>query len=461
MKHNHRQYKQCCHIILLLSAVEVILAFSCFGFIRITPISFTTMHIPVLIAALAYGRWGGAVLGAVFGILSAVVATNLSFLPGDHAFSPFMSSSPGGSIVTSIGTRILFGWVAGWLYAELKHTSHELWKIGLASFLLTRLHSLLVFTALNIFFPHLAFSPLDSIRRSFTLTSLIETGLAAILIPALYFWLIHMKSGRILRLILSQPYNMLFKKTQISLLLAFCSSLFLTAVALFHHFFNQMHSYLSIMQIELPEAWHAFMLGWEFQFAFALAAVGLILFSIITYYYNLSAKALREARHDSLTGLYNKGSISEQVNAFATKATDRQKAFLMMDIDHFKDINDRFGHPIGDKVLCHVADMLNDITHADAIIGRLGGDEFCIFLPDIDQLPDAVAVIERIFQHSPAIYTPNHTPVTLSIGLVLCSSPSSFNELYAKADQALYAAKARGRNRYSIYKDEDSLAGDR
>ena len=73
-------------MLVLLSAVETVLAFSCFGFISMPPISLTTLHIPVLLAALVYGRWGGAVLGAVFGVLSACVATNLSFIPADRVF---------------------------------------------------------------------------------------------------------------------------------------------------------------------------------------------------------------------------------------------------------------------------------------------------------------------------------------------------------------------------------------
>lgn len=441
------------HTIVLLSAVETVLAFSCFGFISMPPISLTTLHIPVLLAALVYGRWGGAVLGAVFGVLSACVATNLSFIPADRVFSPFLSGNPLGSIVSAVGTRILLGWIAGWAFGLVKHTAHEGLKIGLVSYLLTGLHGLLVFASFHVFFPGLGFTPLSLIERIASLANLYDGCLAAILVPQIYLWLFCSSSGKKFRHIFSQTDTMIFDTAKSRLLLAFSGVLFLTSLALVWHFISQIQRALMALQGSMPDGLSELMLGWGLQFVLAITAVSFLLFAVITYYYNLSHEALEKARRDPLTALYNKGSIVEQVDAQLKDNFAGYGAFLMMDIDHFKTVNDSFGHPMGDEILRNVASVLVRVTREADLIGRLGGDEFCIYLPNAHTKDDALMVPQRIQQEVAAILMPDGTPVTLSMGMVLADGQTTFNEFYAKADEALYESKERGRNCCSVYKE--------
>lgn len=441
------------HMLLLLSAIETVLAFSSFGFINLPPISLTTMHIPVLLAALAYGRWGGAILGGVFGILSAWIATNLSFIPGDRIFSPFLSGNPLGSIIAGIGTRILFGWIAGCVFAYLKDTPHKYLTISLASYILTGLHGLLVFTACAVYFPALGFTPLTLLERMQSFSHLYDACLAALLVPLLYHWLTKKASGQAFYRIFAQTYTMLFDTKNSRPLLAFSGALFFISATLVWHFISQIQNALFTLQGDLPPGLPALMLGWGLQFVIAIAAVSLLLFAIITYYYNLSAEALRKASHDPLTALYNKGSIVERINA-CLKSTSHG-AFLMMDVDHFKAVNDQFGHPAGDAVLCSVAACLRTAIPGKALIGRLGGDEFCVYLPKAKTTKSSLDIAQQILDHIASIRLPDNTSLHLSIGLVLRQQQTSFNELYAAADQALYDSKKTGRNRCSLYQETD------
>jgi GGDEF domain-containing protein len=108
----------------------------------------------------------------------------------------------------------------------------------------------------------------------------------------------------------------------------------------------------------MPDGLSELMLGWGLQFVLAITAVSFLLFAVITYYYNLSHEALEKARRDPLTALYNKGSIVEQVDAQLKDNFAGYGAFLMMDVDHFKTVNDSFGHPMGDQILRNVASVL-------------------------------------------------------------------------------------------------------
>ena len=150
---------------------------------------------------------------------------------------------------------------------------------------------------------------------------------------------------------------------------------------------------------------------------------------------------------------YNKGSIVELVDAQLKDKRKRHGVFLMMDVDHFKTVNDSFGHPMGDQILRGVAGVLECMTREGDLEGRLVGDEFCIYLTDVHTKEDALRVAQSIQQGLADILMPDGTPVTLSMGMVLADGQTTFNEFYAKADEALYESKERGRNCCSVYKE--------
>jgi diguanylate cyclase (GGDEF)-like protein len=163
-------------------------------------------------------------------------------------------------------------------------------------------------------------------------------------------------------------------------------------------------------------------------------------------------RALRRAMlNDSLTGLYNHSTSKGKLATAIQLATSEQQplAVAMIDIDHFKKINDSYGHQTGDQVIRSLAWFLRQRLRKSDLIGRYGGEEFLLVLPAADA-EQALEVLDRIRRDFSLIKHPfNETwfNVTLSCGLTQLQAPSSAEALIKQADEALYAAKRGGRNR--------------
>jgi diguanylate cyclase (GGDEF)-like protein len=125
-------------------------------------------------------------------------------------------------------------------------------------------------------------------------------------------------------------------------------------------------------------------------------------------------------------------------------------AILMIDLDHFKAINDRWGHPVGDQVLRHFSSLLRRILRKSDVGGRLGGEEFALLLPDTD-IEQASAIARRVQQHiaaEPLMHQETVIPLTLSIVITLMrGTDTTISAPLARSDEALYTAKKSGRNR--------------
>jgi diguanylate cyclase len=128
-------------------------------------------------------------------------------------------------------------------------------------------------------------------------------------------------------------------------------------------------------------------------------------------------------------------------------------ALMMIDVDRFKDINDRYGHPAGDEVIRAVASIVRDNVRAHDVPGRYGGDEFCVLLPGATE-PTARAIAERIRERIAAtvLEAKHRVQATASIGIAIADAADANPEAWiARADRALYQAKAAGRNRSASY----------
>jgi diguanylate cyclase (GGDEF)-like protein len=158
---------------------------------------------------------------------------------------------------------------------------------------------------------------------------------------------------------------------------------------------------------------------------------------------------------DPLTGIANRRSFLQDAQALAKGhgGDPRPTAALLIDLDHFKSVNDRFGHAIGDRVLEIFADVAQASIRASDLIGRLGGEEFAAILRDTGKETAAV-VAERLRDgFAKAAQDVDGRPVcaTISVGVAHCDGPVfDVAELLAQADQALYFAKAHGRNRVEL-----------
>ena len=156
------------------------------------------------------------------------------------------------------------------------------------------------------------------------------------------------------------------------------------------------------------------------------------------------------ATRDHLTGLANRRLLEETLALEVPRAAraERPVSLLVLDVDHFKDVNDAYGHPAGDTLLRTVARALSQRTKASDLAARLGGDEFAVVLPDC-AAADAVRVAERVRAAFADAVAPLHA--TLSAGVATIPDHASGGEdLVAAADAALYAAKRGGRDRTAV-----------
>ena len=162
--------------------------------------------------------------------------------------------------------------------------------------------------------------------------------------------------------------------------------------------------------------------------------------------------------HDSLTGLVNHSRLQQQLEIETARALRQRRpmSLAMIDIDHFKDVNDRFGHPVGDRVLKNLSRFLRQRLRTSDVVGRYGGEEFAVVLSDTD-LKTAYQIMEslrRDFASIPHETDGESLTVTFSVGVSSVPRHTSVRELLVAADQALYRAKRAGRNRVVVDTDE-------
>lgn len=165
-----------------------------------------------------------------------------------------------------------------------------------------------------------------------------------------------------------------------------------------------------------------------------------------------------ELRHlaeiDPLTNVFNRRAFLTLLDKAISNAQRTQTALpvLVMDLDHFKKINDSWGHRAGDDVLRHFVMLAQRCLRKEDVMGRLGGEEFAIFLPNAGA-GGAIAVAERLramVEAHPVATEPRSIALTVSVGVTLCSGSESAGTALQRADEAMYLAKGRGRNRVEM-----------
>ncbi len=166
----------------------------------------------------------------------------------------------------------------------------------------------------------------------------------------------------------------------------------------------------------------------------------------------------RRADKDALTGLYNKGTAKALVSEAIVEnaSAGHMAALIMLDMDHFKDVNDTFGHAAGDKLLEDVGKVLNDSFKGRDVVGRMGGDEFMVFMADIKGEEDAINISAKLNKMltKKIVKSEGEVTVTASIGIAICdSSITDYGTLFERADAALYKTKQNGRNGKTVYRD--------
>lgn len=164
----------------------------------------------------------------------------------------------------------------------------------------------------------------------------------------------------------------------------------------------------------------------------------------------LELKALTElAELDAVTGLLNQVALRKRVNSYlASRGSHACGALLLLDIDRFRYINEQFGHFVGDELLRSVGELLHGNFRTNDLVGRMGGDEFAVFVPDLSDPASLAAKCALLRERCGLLGT--QTQVTLSVGAVLFAGPAQYDALYRSADSALLAVKEAGGDSCSI-----------
>jgi two-component system, cell cycle response regulator len=175
-------------------------------------------------------------------------------------------------------------------------------------------------------------------------------------------------------------------------------------------------------------------------------------------------RSLSLALTDELTGLYNRRYVFAHLQELLTRipANGSETAVLLFDIDHFKHVNDTHGHPAGDQVLRELAGRAMRHVRSVDLIGRLGGEEFIIVMPETN-LGGAVVVADRLrdaIAHEAFALRPSgeRLPITISVGIAAAARGEELEPVLKRADDALYAAKHAGRNRVVAFSEQHTPA---
>lgn len=182
-----------------------------------------------------------------------------------------------------------------------------------------------------------------------------------------------------------------------------------------------------------------------------------VVFRDVTMENRLLENLQRQATVDALTGIYNRGTFFDLARKTLAQSRERKRdlALLMIDADHFKQVNDTYGHPCGDAVLKAIADIIKDHFRKGDVVGRYGGEEFAVLLEDLsgEQAVEAAEKLREAIERITIHCNEKSVRVTISIGVAHCSAGDghTLESLLTRADKAMYLSKTGGRNRTSLY----------
>lgn len=434
----------------ILVAVELLMSFSFLGYLHIASISVTLAYIPVLIAGCLLGPRQAALLGAVFGLASMWKASAPYVSAGDMIFSPSLSGTPLRSFLLSVGTRVLFGYLSGMLYRLAKKTRHRLAWISAVSFFGKMLHSLLVYCAMALLFPALGYGPVKTFQNFLSTENLLAILVTVAVVDICWqIW----RSPRILRyqrrITVMQKLHLMESYHRFTLI-AVVIFMLLSAGAVAMYFMQRIRYVFQVSDVVLTEEAYFSLFHLQIQFLLGTLSLSFLVIALLIFNRRHATYMSYEAKIDPLTGVLNRKGFHQSCEKILSARDEIQPVsgyFALMDIDHFKQINDRLGHPAGDRALQEVAALLQKHFSQIAIPARLGGDEFALFL--------YVPVIRRDLEEKFRSFLAELRKTDLvdgglscSIGVCAVSAGSTFNELYHRADQLLYTAKNTGRGRW-------------
>ncbi|MES9834031.1 MAG: GGDEF domain-containing protein [Candidatus Thiodiazotropha sp. DIVDIV] len=224
-----------------------------------------------------------------------------------------------------------------------------------------------------------------------------------------------------------------------------------STVLLYYFMMSERQAWISnilFALVNLPLAWHLFELDVAIRFSvtfFLVCAYSAIFLRVITRQYS---ELHTQAITDKLTGLYNRTLLQDSLEQAIHQAhrTDTAFTLIIMDIDHFKEINDELGHDMGDRVLVQLGAFLKDSFRGSDKVFRLGGEEFLILVYNTDEANSA-NIAEKLRRNIENLSLIPNRKVTVSIGVAGLGTVKSWRQWMKSCDENLYEAKNSGRNR--------------
>lgn len=447
------------YLLAALIAFELLMSFSFLGYIHVQPISVTFAYIPVLLAGCLIGPASSSLVGLVFGLASMWKASAPYVAEGDRIFSPLLSNDAFASFLLSIGARVLFGAVIGLLFLWARKSKHHpvLW-ISLVALSGRFLHSLIVYTFIELLFPEAglniftAFAVLGAPDNVFS--ALISTAAVAIAYQfqqTVFFRQLGAQLQNARQISKTQANRILPAATAIAVLILAAAS----ALALY--FIQRMQHVLAFSGYDLDEITQYNLLHLQIQFLLGLLSLFFLVSLFLFFVYRYTIYVRYEAKTDALTGILNRNGFFSLCRQTLDEFMFRENStgyFMVLDIDHFKQINDTFGHPKGDDILSALAQIIKENFDGKAVYGRIGGDEFAILLFTPVALDDLKTILGKFQECVYQIPCDDHR-VSCSIGAVPITPPPNINVLYRKADHCLYMAKREGRDQFFICDSSD------
>lgn len=405
-KWKHLKFEK--YVFVLLLAIELIMSFTFLGFIHIDPISLTTAYIPIVVAGCLLGPLESTLIGLVFGLASMYKASALYVVSDDKIFSPLYSGNPIGSILLSVGSRVLFGFVIGYLFSIIKGRKYEKIGIWILSLISQWIHAFLVFIVMGACFPQLGYTGMSTFHMG------INDALIAL---CCLFWV-------------EVAYKIYHKER----------------IQKYKDAVNQSldDPYLSSKIVAIS------------------SGIGFLIICIAIfstgYFANRSTYMLKQHRvHvtrtieiDSLTGVMGRRLFLQHCPNIQSdqRIHGHQGWFLFLDVDWFKQINDKLGHIAGDETLKKFAMFLKEQFEPYGAVGRVGGDEFAVMIEEEMSQEVLEKELEQFFQNISGIQ--KEVTVSCSIGVYRFTYPKTIKELLTKTDEILYEAKANGRGCFVI-----------
>lgn len=405
-KWKHLKFEK--YVFVLLLAIELIMSFTFLGFIHIDPISLTTAYIPIVVAGCLLGPLESTLIGLVFGLASMYKASALYVVSDDKIFSPLYSGNPIGSILLSVGSRVLFGFVIGYLFSIIKGRKYEKIGIWILSLISQWIHAFLVFTVMGACFPQLGYTGMSTFHMG------INDALIAL---CCLFWV-------------EVAYKIYHKER----------------IQKYKDAVNQSldDPYLSSKIVAISSG-------------ISFLIICIAIFST-GYFANRSTCMLKQHRvHvtrtieiDSLTGVMGRRLFLQHCQNIQSdqRIHGHQGWFLFLDVDWFKQINDKLGHIAGDETLKQFATFLQEQFEPYGAVGRVGGDEFAVMIEEEMSQEVLEKELEQFFQNISGIQ--KKVTVSCSIGVYRFTYPKTIKELLTKTDEILYEAKANGRGCFVI-----------